>query len=541
MARSMPGFLNKPLDGLRSFTTGQRTVALIGVAILVLGAVAFGSWAMKPSYTPLFSGLSAADANTIVEQLRTDGVDYELSNGGSTILVPEEEVYNQRLKSAAVGLPSASTGGYSLLDDMGVTSSEFQQSVTYKRALEGELAATIGALDGVNKASVRLAMPEDTVFVEKKKDPTASVFVETESGVSLNDDQVQAIVHLTSASIDGMVPTNVAVINSDGTVLSAVGTGAIGSADKQSSKYEEGVRSSVQTMLDRVVGPGNATVVVAADMNDESAERVEETFTTPDGDPILSETTNSEEYEGAGGAGAGVLGPDNIGVPDEGKGDGTFNSEEATRNNAINKVTESRIIPAGAIERQTVSVAIDAAAAANLSVADVTQLVTSAAGINADRGDEVTVEVLAFNDAGAAAAAEALAAADAAAKAKRQAELLQTIVIAAGVVLVILIILIVYALRSRRQRREAIDLGELQEVRPELQGSAAMALPVPAAAPQLEPSTDTTAIDVVPIAPRAPIVTDIDRQRAEIDAMAQQDPSKMADYLRGMMDDRQPV
>ncbi|GAA1337997.1 flagellar basal-body MS-ring/collar protein FliF [Arthrobacter roseus] len=541
MARSMPGFLNKPLDGLRSFTAGQRTVALIGVAILVLGAVAFGTWATKPSYTPLFSGLSAADANTIVEQLRTDGVDYELSNGGATILVPEEQVYDQRLKSAAAGLPSASTGGYSLLDDMGMTSSEFQQSVTYKRALEGELAATIGALDGVSKASVRLAIPEDTVFVDEKKDPTASVFVETESGASLNDDQVQAIVHLTSASIDGMVPTNVAVIDSDGTVLSAVGAGVTGSADKQSSKYEEGVRSSVQTMLDRVVGPGNATVVVAADMNDESAERVEETFTTPDGDPVLSETTNSEEYEGAGGAGAGVLGPDNIGVPDEGKGDGTFNSEEATRNNAINKVTESRIIPAGAIERQTVSVAIDAAAAANLSVADVTQLVTSAAGIDTDRGDEVTVEVLAFNDAGAAEAAEALAAADAAAKAKRQAELLQTIVIAAGVVLVILIILIVYALRSRRQRREAIDLGELQEIRPELQGSAAMALPVPTLAPQLEPSTDTTAIDVVPIIPRTPVATDIDRQRAEIDAMAQQDPSKMADYLRGMMDDRQPV
>ncbi len=541
MARAMPGFLNKPIEGLKSFTAGQRTVALIGVAVLILGGVAFGTWATKPSYTPLFSGLSAADANTIVEQLRTDGVDYELANGGATIMVPEDQVYDQRLKSAAAGLPSASTGGYSLLDDMGVTSSEFQQSVTYKRAIEGELASTIGALDGVNKASVRLAIPEDTVFVDEKKDPTASVFVETENGVSLNDDQVQAIVHLTSASIDGMVPTNVAVIDSDGTVLSAVGTGATGSADKQSSKYEEGVRASVQTMLDRVVGPGNATVVVAADMNKESAERVEETFTTPDGDPVLSETTSSEEYEGAGGDGAGVLGPDNIAVPNEANGDGTFNSEEATRNNAINKVTESRSIPAGAIERQTVSVAIDAAAAANLPVADITQLVTSAAGINAERGDEVTVEILAFNDAGAAEAAEALAAAEAAEKAKRQAELLQTVVIAAGVVLVILIILIVYALRSRRQRREAIDLGELQEIQPDLDGSASMALPVPAPAPQLEPSPDTTAIDVVPIVPRKPITTDVDRQRAEIDAMAQQDPQKMADYLRGMMDDRQPV
>lgn len=547
MARALPAFLERPLAGLRSFTAGQRTVALIGVAILVLGAVALGTWASKPSFSPLFSGLNAADANTIVEQLRTDGVEYELTNGGGTILVPEADVYDQRLKSAAAGLPSASTGGYSLLDDMGVTSSEFQQSVTYKRALEGELAATVEALDGVQKASVRLAIPEDTVFVDEKKDPTASVFIETESGASLNDDQVQAVVHLTSASIDGMLPTNVAVIDSDGTVLSAVGTGAAGSADKQSSTYEAGVSASVQNMLDRVLGPGNATVVVAADMNKESAERVEETFTAPEDALALSETTSSEEYTGAGRGGAGVLGPDNIAVPDGAGagGDGTFNSEDATRNNAVNKVTESRVIPAGAIDRQTVSVALDAAAAQNLNVADIEQLVASAAGINTDRGDAVTVEVLAFNDAGATDAADALAAADAAAEAKRKAELLQTVVIAAGVVLVILIVLIVYALRSRRQRRVAIDLGELQEVLPAVAAPTSAALPGGMGAVQLDPSPYTSTIDVVPLTPAVlpvePEATTVDRQRAEIDAMAQRDPAKTADYLRSMMDERQPV
>ena len=230
---------------IREFTVAQRTVAIIGVAVLALGIAALTMWVSKPAYTPLFSGLSGSDANTIVDQLRTDGVPYELSDGGATIMVPQESVYDERLKSAAAGLPSSSTGGYSLLDKMGVTASEFQQSVTYKRALEGELANTVQAMQGVQSASVRLAIPKDTVFASEKTDPTASVFVQTKSGVTLNSSQVQAIVHLTSASIDGMKSTDVAVIDSKGVVLSAVGVGAIGSADQQAGDYEQRVRGAV--------------------------------------------------------------------------------------------------------------------------------------------------------------------------------------------------------------------------------------------------------------------------------------------------------
>ncbi len=106
------------------------------------------------------------DANGIVEQLRKDNVPYELSNGGSTILVPDDKVNDERLKAAAAGLPAAAATGYSLLDKLGVTSSEFQQTVTYKRALEGELATTIQAMDGVKTAAVQLALPAKTVFID---------------------------------------------------------------------------------------------------------------------------------------------------------------------------------------------------------------------------------------------------------------------------------------------------------------------------------------------------------------------------------------
>ena len=143
--------------------------------------MALSAWLTRPALTPLFSGLKSTDASGIVEQLKTDNVAYELTDGGATILVPQDKVYDERLKAAAAGLPQLAATGYSLLDKMGVTSSEFQQSVTYKRALEGELATTIEAMDGVKIASVQLAIPEKSVFVSKT-DPTASVFVDTPPG-----------------------------------------------------------------------------------------------------------------------------------------------------------------------------------------------------------------------------------------------------------------------------------------------------------------------------------------------------------------------
>ncbi|NKX49978.1 flagellar M-ring protein FliF, partial [Arthrobacter deserti] len=539
----------------RGFSLAQRTIALIGIAALVLGTVALVSWLSRPAYSPLFSGLEAADANSIVEQLRADGVPYELANGGSTILVPEEKVYDERLKAGAARLPSSTAQGYSLLDDMGMTSSEFQQSVTYKRALEGELGATLSAMQGVKTASVRLAIPEETVFSKEKADPTASVFIETENGMQLSADQVQAMVHLTSASIDGLAPDNVAVADASGKVPSAVGVGATGTAGKQASDYEERVRTSVQSMLDQVVGPGNASVVVAADMSYETAERVEETFTTPEDAPALNESTTSEEYTGSGAGSSGVLGPDNIAVPSDAGGDGTFSSESTTRNNAVNKVTENRTIPAGVLSGQTVSVAVDQQAAAGVDMANLSSLVSTAAGIDADRGDQVTVEVMPFNTAGAQEAAEALAAAQAEEAAKRQAELIRTLIIVGGIVLLAIIGLLAYARWSRRQNREPVAFEELEQVTPELEAPETVAMTVGGPAPvmaapvvaapvrrEVEPAPVTSAIPL-PVAPPEldPEAAATERKRAEIDALAGSDPGRTADFLRSLMDDRTPA
>ncbi|MBF0672304.1 MAG: flagellar M-ring protein FliF [Salinibacterium sp.] len=528
MPTQVTSALKRLVAGIREFTIAQRTLALIGVAVLVLGAAGLGLWLTRPSYTPLFSGLAAGDASTIVEQLQADSVPYELTAGGATILVPEEHVYDQRLKAASAGLPSSSTGGYSLLDDMGVTSSEFQQSVTYKRALEGELASTVAALDGVRTASVRLAIPEETVFVAQTASPTASVFIETERGVSLSSDQVEAIVHLTSASIEGMKATDVAVIDAAGTVLSAVGVGASGSTSKQASDHEVRVQGAVQAMLDRVVGPGNASVAVAADVSYESAERLEESYSAPEEVPALNEQIDRETYTGSGDGTlqGGVLGPDNIAVPG-GAGDGAYESESTNRNNAVNKVTESRTIPAGSITRQTVSVAVNEEAIGGLTVPAIRELVAAAAGVNVERGDNVAVEVVPFNATGAAAAAEALAAAEAAAVADRWMALATVAVIVAGIALPVVIGLVMLS-RNRRRAREAGELKQLSDI---LDGTT-----VPM---QLQMPTEPVAPIAAPTAPAGLPSGDEEsaRRRAEIEALAAADPKRTAEYLRGLMDD----
>ncbi|WP_025157972.1 flagellar basal-body MS-ring/collar protein FliF [Leifsonia aquatica] len=528
MPQQVAGFFRRIGDSIRGFSLAQRVIAILGVAVLALGITGIAMWASQPSYTPLFSGLQSSDASAIVDQLRTDGVQYQLTDGGSTILVPQQSVYDERLKAASAGLPSSTTGGYSLLDKMGVTSSEFQQSVTYKRAMEGELANTISAMKGVKTASVRLAIPEETVFVSEKKDPTASVFVETQNGVTLSQDQVQAIVHLTSAAVTGMQPTDVAVVDANGTVLSAVGTGAVGGADKQAGDYEARVKSAVQDMLDKVVGPGNATVAVAADVSKESAQRTEESYTSPTNAPSLSETTQKETYTGSGGTAAGVLGPDNIAVPNGTNGNGTFNSESATKDNAVDKVTEQRTIPAGAIKRQTVSVALNSDAVGSVSQNEVRNLVNAAAGIDTTRGDSVSVVMVPFSKAGATEAAKALQEAKDAAAADQLTGIIRTSIIAAAIVAALIVVVALV----RRGRRRAAEQSELEE---ESVAFEASPFPIP-----LEQAPPTVPMQLDAPDPDSPEL-EAERRRSEIEALAERDPQKTAEYLRSLMDDRAGV
>ncbi|PZF05411.1 flagellar M-ring protein FliF [Curtobacterium sp. MCLR17_040] len=541
---------------VKGFSAAQRTIAILAIAALVLGGIALASWLGKASYAPLFTGLAAADASSITDQLQTDGVPFQLTDGGATILVPQAQVYSERLKAASNGLPSSNEGGYSLLDKMGVTSSEFQQDVTYKRAMEGELAKTIGAMDGVQTATVQLAIPEKSVFVSEEKDPTASVFIATDNGTQLSTDQVQAIVHLTSASVEGMQPTDVSVVDAKGQTLSAVGTGATGSGADQAADYDAATSKKIQDLLDTTLGVGNATVVVSGTMNQESGTRTSESYTSPTSGPVaLNESSTTEEYgagSGAGSGATGVLGPDNIAVPNgtatSGTGDDGYKNESATKNNAVDHTTETTQIPSGGLDRQTISVALNSKADAvqNANLQSINDLVSAAAGVDQNRGDQVKVAMMDFDTSASDQAAKAL---EAQQKADQQEALwssIRTAGIVIGIVLAVIAIMFFVARRNRKQEREAVDLGELDAF-------AGETFQLPLAMDGVDDratlgagDAPTAVLSAMPAgdAPTEVLTTEeitAERRRQDISALAERDPKRTAELLRGLLDDRAPV
>lgn len=519
MPAQITGALGRLTEAVKQFNVAQRTLAILGVAVLVLGLVALSSWMSKPTMSPLFANLSAEDASAIVDHLQSEGVTYELTDGGSTILVPNEQLYPMRLAVASAGLPANSDGGgYTLLDEMGMTSSEFQQQVTYQRALEGELAKTIGALNGVEAATVRLALPEESVFVSETADPTASVFVKTRPGSSLGNDQVQAIVNLVSAGIEGMQPTDVAVIDAEGTVLSAVGAGATGLNEGRTSDYEQRVAAGIQAMLDPVVGTGNAVVTVNADLDYDQTQRTTETYTAGEDLPPTSSSRSTEEYTGSGGAATGVLGPDNIAVPGGDTGTGEYSKESETVNNPLNRTVEEVVAAPGSVRRQSVSVVLSQEAGAGLNLADVEAMVAAAAGMDAARGDVVEVTRMSFDTTTAEAAQAAIAAAEEADAAAATQALIRNGVIAGAILLAVVLALVTAARRSRRARREAIDLGAL-----ELQAAAAAELDRAEEVLALPP-----AVVEVPNDP-------IQDKREDLVALAAEQPDEVANALRGWL------
>ncbi|MFC7400899.1 flagellar basal-body MS-ring/collar protein FliF [Citricoccus sp. GCM10030269] len=540
------GWFRGIADRLSEMSLGQRLIASLLAVLLVAGGIFAAVQMSKPTLSPLFTGLSSSDAAAVVDQLKSAGVEYELSDGGTTILVPDDDVYDQRLAAAAAGLPSGGGTGYNLLDEVGITSSEFQQDTTYKRALEGELAATIGQMEGVEQASVKLALPEETVFAAEQGEPTASVFLSTLRG-GLSTQQVQAVVHLASASVEGMDATNVAVVDSTGKVLSAVGEGPLDTSGGDQER-SAAVNANVQKVLDNLVGPGNSTVAATVQTARSTSETVSEEFFDPEGGvKALTEDATTEDYTGGGmPAGTGVLGPDNVANTEaDAGGNGEYTSESESRTNAVDKTTTSTTTPAGDVERQTVAVAVDAAAAAGLTDEQVTDLVSTAAGIDAARGDTVTVEIIPFSTVAATEAQEALdAAAAAEAEAARDA-LIRDLLLYGVVGLLLIVAFVVWLILRRRRTVETLeDLGETSPLPALLDRSSG---PDTGQIPAIEHPAGATSGTSGPAATGpetqalgAVLSTPTELSPAErVHRAAAEDPARTAEMMRSMMETKE--
>ncbi|RLV48780.1 flagellar M-ring protein FliF [Nocardioides mangrovicus] len=447
------------------FTAGQKVVALIGTGALLLGAVLVFRWVSQPDYAPLFSGLSDSDASAVVQQLDTEGVKYKIANGGDTVMVPRSEVYKTRIQLSGEGIPSGSDGGYSILDKQSLSTSEFQQQTDFKRAMEGELTKTIEAMDGVQTAVVHLAIPEKQVFSDKQGKPTASVLVQTRSGVTLNQNQVQAIVHLVAASIDGMKASDVTVADSKGQLLSNQSdTGAAGASSRNQyvESYQKQAEAKAQTLLNRVVGDGNADVQVTADLNFDKTTTQSRTYKQSDPNGLtLSSTKNTEDYTGAGGSTpTGVVGPDGqmdtsttTTTTGSGSSASTYKKSSETSDSALDTTTQQVTSAPGSVQQLHVAVALDQTAAASTKPAEIQKMITSALGIDPARGDTLRVSVLPFDRSAEKSAAAELKASDAAAAKASKMSLYRNI----GVGVLVLLGLLFLWLRGRKRAKQRAE------------------------------------------------------------------------------------
>lgn len=265
------------LDFLRNLPRTAQIAGAAGVVALVLVAAL---WSRSPDYNVLFSNLDDRDGGAIVTALGQMNVPYQFSDNGSAILIPKDRVHEVRMQLAGQGLPRGGNVGFELLDQSRFGASQFTEQVTYQRALEGELASSIGAVHAVQDARVHLAIPRETLFVRDRQAPTASVLLTLYAGRTLSESQVSAIQWLVSSSVPSLSADNVSVVDQDGRLLTAP-SGQAGSNSAQrdfTTDIEHRAVQRIMTLLNPLLGTGNVRAQVSADIDFSAREQTSEVY-----------------------------------------------------------------------------------------------------------------------------------------------------------------------------------------------------------------------------------------------------------------------
>lgn len=468
--RKLKARLAEATDG---FTRGQKAMMGLALGAVLVGMFWFTRSQGGQSMSALYSNLDAADASSIIEQLEAQGVGYELADQGTSIMVPSEDVYRLRLAMQAEGLPAGGEG-WSLIDNEGITASQFRQRVDFQRALSGELARTIEAMDDVHTAKVTLVVPADDVFSDDSQKASASVLVKPEATDALSNETVRSIANLVASAVPELTTDAITITDTAGRSLWFPGKESIDASGtenaSQRASEEARISTKVQEQLDKVVGPGKSQVTVAAEMNFDQTRAQTEQYSSPgqNGEPPLpiSSSQETETYTGGATGVTGVLGADGQPlVPGGVTGvDGTgasYNKSKEVADWALNRqVTDTKVAP-GQIERLSMSVVVDEATVSATDIERIRTLVTNAAGLDVERGDTLSVERMPFDTSAADAAAAALA--EGQSSASSTGDLARGL----GVAALVLVALFV-AWRSLRKRyqpvTEVIDLRELEGV-----------------------------------------------------------------------------
>ena len=401
----------------RIWTSLNRVQQLLfmGVAAAcVVAILAVVMWAQTPEWTPLFTNLEESDAGQVVAKLKDAKVPYQIV--GNAILVPKTKVDEQRLSLAGQGIPAGDSIGFEIFDKNQFGMTDALQRLNYQRALQGELTRTIEAMDGVEDCRVHIVIPEKDLFSEDNESPTAAVVLKLLRGSKLSPEQAKTVIHLISKSVPGLKPTDVAITDVEGRNYTEELNLEKNESDltlqqlQIKKKLETNLKRNLQTTLDRVLGPNNSVVTVAAELDFSAVETNEETY-SPVVDASGSESgimrsvkETSETYGGTKPESGGVPGVTtnladgaNAGAPGYMTSDASNEKRESIRNYEDNTRIQRRVKAPGEVKRLSVAVVINGELEEE-QLASFKELVGGAAGIDATRGDTVVVTSQKFND-----------------------------------------------------------------------------------------------------------------------------------------------
>jgi flagellar M-ring protein FliF len=397
---------------IRSFLLAlppARRLSFLALTVAVVcGTGLLAYWAQSPRYRVLFANLAGPDAAAVVEYLKTEKIPYRVGEGGTTIEVDAGRVYETRMALAGRGVPQGGGVGFEIFDKQTLGMTDFVQRLNYQRALQGELARTIAELAAVEAARVHLALPERSLFVAEERRPSASVVVKLRPGHVLTPEQIAGVVHLVAASVEGLRPADVTLVDVNGKVLtSEVEEDGGRPAGKGMLAFqrdiEQGYAERIESMLARVLGPGHALARVTAMLDLAQVEKTEESF-DPDRSAVRTEKRSHEKNVTS--VATGVPGVA-AALSNEPASTATEQSPQSEREDSalsyeVSKVTSRRIEQMGGIRKLSVAVLIDGTyqgegsarvfvPRASEEIDRYRELIKRAVGFNEDRGDQIEV------------------------------------------------------------------------------------------------------------------------------------------------------
>ena len=406
------------MQSLVSFLKGlgaSRLMAMVAVTAALIGFFAFVIMRVTtPQMTTLFTDLSLEDSNAVIKDLERQAVPYELRNDGAVIMVPTDKVTRLRMKLAEGGLPKGGGVGYEIFDKsdaLGTTS--FVQNINHLRALEGELARTIRAIDRVQAARVHLVLPERPLFARETPEPSASIVVRVRG--SLEPQQIRAIRHLVASAVNGLKPQRVSIVDETGQLLAdgAGGPNDNTAGDERRSAFEKRMRNEIEAIVSSVVGSGRARVQLSADFDYNKITETSDKF-DPEGRVLRSSQTREESSATADNNGQVSVGNELPGAQQNSNAavarDQSKKTEE-TNNYEISHTTKTEVTEAGRVNRISVAVLVDGNYTKNdkgemvyqergkAQLDQIAALVRSAIGFDQKRGDQVEVVNLRFAEA----------------------------------------------------------------------------------------------------------------------------------------------